>query len=75
MRFEEKLGYSHLSPERSYTFIMDLILNDWKHVIKNETTQKFLFKTFCFNNKDTKKTKDFQKLFNKEIYFTLQSKH
>ena len=28
---------------------------------------------FCYNNKVNRKVKDFQKLFNKEIYFTLQS--
>ena len=45
---------------------MDLIRNGWKHIFRNETSQKSLFKTFCYN-------KDFQKLSNKEIYFKLQS--
>ena len=67
MRIEEKLNHTHLNPERSNTFVMDLIPNDPKHVIKNETSQRSLFKTFCFNNKDTNKTEDFQNLFNKEI--------
>lgn len=67
MRIEEKLNHTHLNPERSNTFVMDLIPNDPKHVIKNETSQRSLFKTFYFNNKDTNKTEDFQNLFNKEI--------
>ena len=52
---------------------MGSIPNDWKHLLKTETSQKSLLKIFCYNNKVTKKIKDFQKLFNKEIYFTLQS--
>ena len=52
---------------------MDLILKDWKHILGNETTQKSFFKTFCYNKQDTWKMGDFQKLSNKEIYFTLQS--
>ena len=52
---------------------MDLIRSDWKHMLRNETFQKSLFKIFCYNNQGTKKVKDFQKLSNKEIYFTLQS--
>ena len=35
--------------------------------------QKFLSKTLYYYNKGTRKTKDFQKLSNKEIYFILQS--
>ena len=31
------------------------------------------FKTSYYKNKDTRKVKDFEKLPNKEIYFTLQS--
>ena len=32
-----------------------------------------LLKTFYYNNKDNRKVKHFQKLFNKEIYFILSS--
>ena len=32
---------------------MDLIHNGWKHIIRNETSQKSLFKTF-YHNKDFK---------------------
>ena len=52
---------------------MDLILNDWKHLLRTETSQKSLLKIFYYNNKVTMKVKDFQKLSNKEIYFTFQS--
>ena len=40
---------------------------DWKHLIRIETSQKFLLKTFYYNNKDTKKVEDFQELCNKKI--------
>ena len=52
---------------------MGLIPNDWKHLLRTETSQKSLLKFFCYNNKVTRKLKDFQKLSNKETYFTLQS--
>ena len=52
---------------------MDLILNDWKHLLRTETSQKPLLKPFSYNNKDNRKVNDFQELSNKEIYFTLQS--
>ena len=51
---------------------MDLILNDWKHLHRTETSQKSLLKILCYNNKVTRKVKDFQKLSNKEIYPSLQ---
>ena len=52
---------------------MDSIPNDWKRLIRTETSEKFLLKMFCYNNKVARKVKDFQKLSNKEIYFTHQS--
>ena len=52
---------------------MGLIPNDWKHLLRTETSQKSLLKIFCYNNKVTRKVKDFQKLSNKEIYLSLQS--
>ena len=33
MRFEEKLGHTNLKPKRIYLYIMDLIFNDWKHIL------------------------------------------
>ena len=52
---------------------MDLIPNDWKHLLRTETSEKYLFKTIYYNNKGTRKVKDFQKLFDKKICFILQS--
>ena len=52
---------------------MDLIPNDWKHLLKTDTSQKSILKTFYYNNTDTRRVKDFQKGPNKEIYFTFQS--
>ena len=52
---------------------MGLIPNDWKHLLRTESSQKSILKNFCVNNKVTRKVKDFQKLSNKEIYLSLQS--
>ena len=48
---------------------MGLILNDSK--LRTETYQKSLLKVLCYNNKGTRKVKDFQKVSNKEIYLSL----
>ena len=48
---------------------MDLIPNDWKHLLRTKTSKKPLLETFYYNTKDTGKVKEFQKLSNKEIYF------
>ena len=55
-----------------YKLILGLISNVWK-TLRAETSEKSLLKIFCYNNKVTRKVKDFQKPSNKEIYFTLQS--
>ena len=52
---------------------MGLILNDWKHLLRTETSQKSFLKVFCENKKVIRKVKDFQKLSNKDIYLSLQS--
>ena len=52
---------------------MGSILKYCKHLLRSETSQKSLLKISCYNNKVTKKVKDFQKFTNEEIYFTLQS--
>ena len=52
---------------------MGVILNDWKHLLRTETSQKSFLKTFYYNNKGTRKAKDFQSVSNNEIYFTIQS--
>ena len=43
MRFEEKLGHTKLDSEK---YIMNFIRNDWKHKLRNESSQKPLLKTF-----------------------------
>ena len=52
---------------------MGSIPNDWKRLLRTETSQKSLLKIFYYNSKVTRKVKDFQKLSIKEIYFKLQS--
>ena len=52
---------------------MGLIINDQKHFLRTETSQKYLVKTLYFNKKDTSKVKDFQKFSNKKICLILQS--
>ena len=49
---------------------MDLIPNDWKHLLKTDTSQISILKTFYYNNTVTRRVEDFQKRPNKEIYFT-----
>ena len=55
---------------------MDLIPNDWKHLLKAETSKNLFQKlsVHYYKNKDKRNVKDFRKISNKEIYFTLQSK-
>ena len=45
---------------------MDLVSNDWKPLLRIETSQKSLLKAFYYNNKCNRKIKDFQKLSNKK---------
>ena len=45
----------------------------WEHLLRIETPQKSLLKTFFYNNKGTKKVRLPKTFFNKEIYFILQS--
>ena len=46
--FDEKLGFVSANNKRIYKFIMDLILNDWKYLLRTETFKKFLLKNFLF---------------------------
>ena len=71
--FDNKLGFPTANHRRTCKLIMDVILNNCKHLLRTETSQKSLLKTFYYNNNGTRKLKDFQKLSNKEIYLTLQS--
>ena len=49
---------------------MDLIPNDWKHLKLKLLKRKIHFKAL-YPYKGARKVKNFQKLSNKEIYFTL----
>ena len=71
--FDNKLGFPTANHRRTCKLIMDVILNNCKHLLRTETSQKSLLKTFYYNNNGTRKLKDFQKLSNKEIYLTLHS--
>ena len=74
MTFEEKLGLSNVNHKIIYKLILYLICNDWKQILRPETPQKFILRTFCYKNKGTRKIKEFPKpRVNKEIYFILQS--
>ena len=39
---------------------MGSIPNDWKHLVRTGTSQKSFLEIFCYNNKVTRKVKDFQ---------------
>ena len=49
--FDGELGLPTSNHKIKYTIIMDLILNDWKHLIRIETTPKSTLRTFYYNNK------------------------
>ena len=46
--FDEKLGFVTAHNKRIYTFIMDLIPNDWKYLLRIKTFKKSLLKNFLF---------------------------
>ena len=60
MRFEEKLDHTNLNPKIIYLHIMGFIGNDWKHIPRNETSQKSVFKTFYYNKQGIREIKHFQ---------------
>ena len=60
-------------PTRDLTRNWLKVPNDWKCKIRKESSQKSICKTLCFNKSVTRKVKDLQNLFNKEIHETLQS--
>ena len=56
-----------------YELTLGSIPNDWKYLLRTETSQKSFLKIFCYNinNKVARKVKDFQEnSLNKEMYFT-----
>ena len=54
--------FSYCQLYKIFKLIMGSISNDWKHLLRTETSQKSLLKIFCYNNKVTWKVKDSQKL-------------
>ena len=44
--FDEKLSFHTTNHKRIFKLIMDLIPNDWKHLLRTEIFQKSLLKTF-----------------------------
>ena len=48
---------------------MDLILNDWKHLLGTETSQKSILKTFYYNNKGLRKVKTLKNSLIKKFTF------
>ena len=71
--FGEKLGLLTVNDKIIYKFIMEFIASNWMHLFRTENSQKVLSNVFYYNNKGTRKVKDFQKLRNKEIYSAFQS--
>ena len=69
----EKLELPTANHNQIYKAIAELIPKDWIRLLKNETSQESLLKVFYFNNRGKRKIKNFQKLSNKDIYFTLQN--
>ena len=66
--FSNQLLYSWL-----YKITLRSIPNYWKHLLRTETSQKYIIKTFCCNNKVTKSLimslKDFQSSLIKNFTF------
>ena len=73
--FEEKLSLPNANHNRIYKSIVELILKDWINLLRTKTSQQLLLKVFYFNKSGTKKSKKFQNLSNKEIYFSLHNNH
>ena len=71
--FVEKLDFTTANHIKEYKFAVDLIPNEWKHLLKTGTSQKKIPFKALYPYKGTRNVKGFQKLSNKEIYFTLQS--
>ena len=66
--FEEKLGLFNVNHKIIYTLFLYLICNDWKQKLIPEKPLKFIFKTFCYKNKGTRKIKN--KNVSKTFYIT-----
>ena len=70
---ETRLSHPTANHKRIYKLITDLNSQDWKHLLRTETSPKSLLKTLYYNKKYNRKVKDLKNLSNKEIHLTLQS--
>ena len=71
--FKEKLNRPKEDSNKIYRSIVELIPNNWIQILKNKTSQEPLLKVFHFNDRGIRKIKNFQKVSNKDIYYTLQN--
>ena len=71
--FKEKLNRPKKDSNKIYRSIIELIPNNWIQILKNKTSQESLLKVFHFNDRGIRKIKNFQKVSNKDIYYTLQN--
>ena len=69
--FEEKLNLPNANSNQIYRSIVELIAKNWIQLLKNKTSQESLLKVFFFNNRGSRKVKNFLKLSNKDIYYTV----
>ena len=51
MRPEEKIGHCSLTYERTLLYIMDLIWNDWKHILRKKLPKNLFSKLFARKTK------------------------
>ena len=58
--FDEKIAFATANYKRKYKLIMNLIPNEWKHVLRTENSQKNFSKAFYNNGKDAKYKKPFK---------------
>ena len=58
--FDEKIAFVTANYKRKYKLIMNLIPNEWKHVLRTENSQKIFSKAFYNNGKDAKYKKPFK---------------
>ena len=57
MTFEEKTDLFNVNHKIIYKLFLYLICNDWRQILRPETTPKFILKTFCYKNKGARKIK------------------
>ena len=55
--FSEKLNLPNVNHNKIYKSVIELIPNNWIHLLKTKTSQKSLLKVFCFNCRGIKRIK------------------